>query len=325
MKKSEKISLFLDSGAHSLFNKEFAAISGKKGIHSRVHAKYEYADSKEFKEYLDAYIAFIHENKEYLDIYVNLDVIFNPEKTWEVQKYMEAQGLSPLPVYHFGEDIKWLKKYVDEYEYIGIGGLGQDITKKKFIQGMGDPVFSYVCDTENNLPKVKVHGFAMTSLDLMLRYPWYSVDSTSWVLVGRFGSVFVPRIKNGKCIYDENSFQVTVSDRSPSKKEEGKHISTFSEMEKEIILGYFEKKGYKLGESEFREEPIDYQPKDNERWHGKGKGGKREVEEIVEPGLCNDYKQRDELNIIYFLDLEKSMPEWPWPFKLKKQGFGLRG
>jgi hypothetical protein len=49
------------------------------------------------------------------------------------------------------------------------------------------------------------------------------------------------------------------------------------------------------------------------------------VETIIVPGLSNDYKQRDELNIIYFLDLEKSLPEWPWPFKLvKAKGFGMR-
>jgi len=44
------------------------------------------------------------------------------------------------------------------------------------------------------------------------------------------------------------------------------------------------------------------------------------VEVIIEKGLCNDYMQRDELNIIYFLDLEKSFPKWPWPYKKKQKG-----
>ena len=159
----------------------------------------------------------------------------------------------------------------------------------------------------------------------MLRYPWYSVDSTSWVLTGRFGAVYVPRIRNGKYIYDENSWKVAVSNRSPSQKEEGKHISTFSNMEREIILSYFTDKGYSLGISEFREEDSGYKLKENERWFEIERNGKREVEEIIEPGLSNDYRHRDELNIIYFLDLEKSMPEWPWAFKVKKKGLGLRG
>ncbi|MFH1547658.1 MAG: hypothetical protein ABIC57_04170, partial [bacterium] len=130
----DEIDLFMDSGAHSIFNKEFAGISHVKGEASRLGAHYEYFNSKTFKDYLNKYIEFLHTNKHLCDVYVNLDIIFNAEKSWETQKYMESCGLKPLPVFHFGEDIKWLKKYMDDYDYIGIGGLGQDVTKEKFIQ-----------------------------------------------------------------------------------------------------------------------------------------------------------------------------------------------
>jgi hypothetical protein len=343
-----KVSLFLDSGAHSLFNKSFAGVSGKKGVHSRMTADYSYAESPEFKKYLDDYIKFVHDNKEYLNVYVNLDVIFNPEATWKVQQYMESQGLSPMPVFHYKEDFKWLKHYIDNYEYIGIGGLGQDITREKFIK-WADQVFSIICDTPDRLPKVKTHGFALTSLKLMLRYPWYSVDSTSWVLTSRFGSVYVPKIvKGGKCIYDENNWKICVSGRSPTTTEMGqKHIDTFYSIDRKVILQYFKDKGYSLGKSRFFKRPEGYELREDEAWlsrpyieyeedsDGKPKKGKRgrkivkqkhpgEVEKIIERGLCNDYKLRDEMNIIYFLDFEKSVPEWPWPFKSEGlKGFGL--
>jgi len=51
------------------------------------------------------------------------------------------------------------------------------------------------------------------------------------------------------------------------------------------------------------------------------------VETIIEAGVCNDYRLRDEVNIVYYLDLEKHFPKWPWAFKLNQKesskGFGL--
>ena len=43
------------------------------------------------------------------------------------------------------------------------------------------------------------------------------------------------------------------------------------------------------------------------------------IEIIEEIGISNTYQLRDEINIIYFLDLEKNMPSWPRPF-IKKLG-----
>jgi hypothetical protein len=138
------------------------------------------------------------------------------------------------------------------------------------------------------------------------------------------GSVYVPRKRNGQWIYDENSWKIVVSSRSPSLQEAGKHFETCPSAVQDEILTYFEEKGYKMGKSEFRTEPGDYVLKENERWFGKKDAPDREVEVIVEEGLCNSYKQRDELNILYFLDLEKALPQWPWPFKnLRQEGLGF--
>jgi hypothetical protein len=63
-----------------------------------------------------------------------------------------------------------------------------------------------------------------------------------------------------------------------------------------------------------------HQLAENERWvakRPKDKSEKRELEILIEEGLCNIYQQRDELNEIYFNDLLDSIPEWPVPFKLK--------
>jgi hypothetical protein len=153
-----------------------------------------------------------------------------------------------------------------------------------------------------------------------------SVDSTSWVVTGRMGSIFIPRRKNGNWVYDENPWKIAVSSRSPGTEDAGKHIGTLSKAEREVFLSYIHEKGYSLGKSEFKKVPQTHQLSDNERWVDKkptDKSALRELEVITEDGLSNRYQLRDEINIMYFLDLEKNSPAWPWAFKLNDMQKGL--
>ena len=317
-----KVKLFMDSGAYSAW---------AKGV----------------KIDIGFYIDFLKEHEAFIDHYSVMDAIGDPEKTLENQKIMEKAGLHPLPCFHYGEPIQYLEKYVKEYEYISLGGMVPISTGD--LRVWLDHVFGdVICDKRDGMPKVKVHGFGMTSLDLMVRYPWYSVDSTSWVLTGRFGSVFVPQIKNGQFVYDVSPWKVTVSNQSSKVGVANQHFYTFSEMEQRVILNYFKVKGFSMGKSVYRDEDRKtYKPDKSkgERWVNSIDADacrqlidefgtyippdflvmKNIIEVIIEPGLSNDYRQRDELNILYFLDLERNLPKWPWPFKSKIQkGFGMK-
>ncbi len=308
-----KVDLMLDSGAHSLYTEYMIKTKHAHG--------YAWSDTDEFWQYVDRYAEFVKKHEKLLTCYVNVDVIFNPEQSWKVQKYMEEKhNLSPIPVAHYGTDLKWLQKYIDAgYEYIGLGGLGQEVTKAQYY-AWADRAFDMICNQPSRLPLVKIHGFAMTSLDLMLRYPWYSVDSTSWVATSRFGSIYVPRYRNGQWIYDENPWKVVVSSRSPDKTEAGKHIDTLPPKQREVILDYVHEKGYVLGKSSFQKVSQDRKLAKNERWAEKKPKDKKDVrliEIIEEEGIANRYALRDEMNVIYFQDLEKALPQWPWAFKQK--------
>lgn len=302
MKKTDKkIDLFLDSGA-------FSAWTQKTEID------------------IDEYIAFIKKHEKYINVYSNLDVIGiggkqpnkeTAELTLKNQKYMESKGLKPLPCFHFGEPISYLEYYVENYEYITIGMAGN--SGKKLIPWL-DHLWTNYLTNEEGMPKIKVHGFAVTSLPLMIRYPWYSVDSTSWVVTGRMGSIFIPRKKNGIYDYLSGAEKICISNKSPDLKEKGKHFWTISEDAQREIQSYLSEKGYVIGKSEYKQESQDYVLKENERWaekKPKHKNVKRSVEIIIEPGVSNMYQLRDEMNIIYFQDLEKHLPEWPWSFKTK--------
>jgi hypothetical protein len=285
---------------------------------------------------VDNYCDWVLRYIDYIDYVVNLDVIpgsfgqkrlppsvveGSAKQGWDNYKYMLERGVPKsklIHVFHQGESFKWLEKMVESMHYIGLSPANDRTTKEK-MQWLDD-CMNYVIG-EDGLPLVKFHGFAVTSHTIMTRYPWYSVDSASWVMSSRVGSVIVPKFDDRKDCYDylAKPLTVSVSSRSPNKSEYGKHFSHFSPLVKRKIIEYIEFKGYLIGESHFKKVSKDYELKDNERWWGKAYGDWRDVEEIVSRGVSNDYILRDEINMLYFIDLQRMMPKWPWVYKRKYQ------
>jgi len=248
-----KISVFLDSGAFSAWS---------KGVDIDIQD----------------YITFIKENEDMIDVYANLDVISDVDQTWENQKIMEDAGLTPLPVYHCrsNEDIKYLHKCM-EYPYFCLGGMAKGFSSGQRVEVL-DRVWSVICK-EGKSPKHKVHGFGMTAFRLMRRYPWYSVDSTSWIMTSRMGSIFIPRKENGEFVYDKDPFKIFISEKSPSKGVAGQHIETVSKGVREVFDEYIQMKGFNIEE------------------------------------LSQEYIKRDLINLEFFKDFESHLPKWPWAFK----------
>ena len=288
MEQKSGLSIFLDGGAHSIYEQII-----RKG-HER---NYAYAETQEFWDYVDAYAEYVKEVEHLVDVYVSVDVIFNPKATWKVQKYLENEHkLNPLPVFHYGGELKWLKRYMANYEYIGIGGLGQEVTAAAY-KPFADEVFKLICSGKDSLPQWRTHGFAVTSPELVSRYPWYSVDSGSWMQYSKYGAILVPRTHMLVPRYDKSPKVVFLSGRSPSDmKEEGYHFSRLGERNQKEVLNYLQSRDFTLGESEIYIE-------DDKR-----------KENVIEEGLCNDHKLRDKFNLMFFLDLEKSLGDWPREF-----------
>ena len=153
---------FLDSGA-------FSAWSQKKVINLR------------------GYIDYIKRNFNKIDYYSNLDEIYNSKKSAENLAIMEAQGLKPIPVYHYGESFKIFKDLCSKYDFIALGGM-VPISTKNLIPFLND-CFEYICNKDGNTNK-KIHGFGMTTLELMKKYPWFSVDSISPIITGAMGGIY---------------------------------------------------------------------------------------------------------------------------------------
>lgn len=161
-----------------------------------------------------------------------LDGIGNAQLTYENQLAMEARGAAPLPCFHFGEDERYLEWYVQRYPYITIGGMVR--TSAEDVMQWLDRIWDRYLLDHTGRPKLKVHAFGVTTISLMERYPWHSVDSSSWIQAASFGSIYT--VEHGP---------IAISSRSPSRHDMGRHLSTLpaiqrQQVERELVEEGFE-------------------------------------------------------------------------------------
>ena len=209
--------LFIDSGAFSIANKV------RRGKNLTI----------------DDYIEFINSNTR-PDLYASFDVIPRPLTT-ETAKNSAEQSLNNylymldkldkpeklIPVYHYGEDFKYLEKILElKPNYIAFGGRGGISTK-----------YLYTClDTFFDILKgsnVKTHAFGITVLNLLEQYPFTSADSTSYQKVATMGGIFV------------ESLNTTIK-ISTSTLNDNNHYQYQKEDIKKLINEEIEKYGYNL-------------------------------------------------------------------------------
>lgn len=252
--------------------------------------KIPFYKTKAFWRYVDNYCDFIKScqqkwNVNY-DFYANVDVLYKPGYSWKVLKYMEDKhGLKPVPVIHYGTPIKWLNRHLDAgYDMIGLGGIGKGTSLKAYMR-WADKMFERVCPTNNDrMPIARIHGFAMTSHMLLMRYPWYSVDSSSWTKFASYGILYVPHFRNGSFNFQERPYSTFCSLESPRNKHVGKHIDTLAKKERDVILRWLEHINVPLG--------------DKDNW-----------------GIRSSSYARTSANLKFFEAACASLPPWPRPFK----------
>jgi len=207
MMREDGVKVFLDSGA-------FSAYFGGVEID------------------LPAYCEYIKRNQDIIEVASVLDGIGDPLKTWENQQKMEQLGTQPLPCFHYGEDPEYLKWYVEHYDHITLGGMVPISTPQ--LRLWLDEIWDKYLTKPDGTAKIRVHGFGMTALPLMKRYPWYSVDSSSWVQIANFGNILMP----------QNNSILSISDQSPTLKHRGKHFYNISPLQREKIKEEIEAAGF---------------------------------------------------------------------------------
>lgn len=176
---------------------------------------------------LPAYCRWINANRDIIrtdgpDLMASvLDGIGDPLRTYQNQIAMEEQGVRPLPCFHYGEDERYLEWYIENYDYITIGGMVPVSTPQLF--HWLDRIWNKYLTDGSGRARIKVHGFGLTSVDLMTRYPWYSVDSSSWVQIGAHGNIML----DGKTI--------AISSQSPNRKNVNQHVDSLPPIMRDAI------------------------------------------------------------------------------------------
>jgi hypothetical protein len=115
--------------------------------------------------------------------FINLDVIPKTgssaedieeccKQGYENYLYLKKHLKNVMPVYHYGDDIKWLHKFMETADYIGISPANDthENVKREFLK----QVFHVTKD------KVKTHGLGYSSIDGVKLFPFYSIDSISY-------------------------------------------------------------------------------------------------------------------------------------------------
>lgn len=224
-----KGNIFIDSGAFS------------------VHTKGIELDVDEYIEYINSIDKDIH-------IFAQVDKIpgeFGKQKTkeqileapalsWKNYLYMKDRVNSRdklLPIFHQGEDFKWLHNILEythddgsHISYIGISPANDKSAKEKEI--FIHKCFNIIKKSSN--PNVKTHAFGMTSRWILEQYPFTSADSTSWLMTGANGSIMTPY---GIILVSQNKLN------DPS------HINNMPIKARENVEQFVEKLGYQLEEA----------------------------------------------------------------------------
>lgn len=267
--------LLLDSGAYSAFTR-------------KQHIK------------LEDYVTFLkkHLAKKPDMLYINLDVISEKsgEASYKNWMTMRSEGLDPIPVYHIGSDEKWLRKYLKRTDYIGLGAIA-DMVSRRRIWSLDRIWHTYLTDARN-MPSCRVHAMGVASFPLMTRYPWYSLDSTSWMQQAMYGKLFMPHATDGgSWDYGRKPYLMGVSFRSPTKKQKGMHIDNIPPKAREVVLKWIADHGFVMGKSHIKDE---------------------EVVTDVE-GVENHFMHRAQLNAIFYAGFVGNLP-YPRVFRGKPKG-----
>lgn len=228
VKEENKVSLFLDSGVFGAWNR---------------------GEALDIQQYCD----FIKRNDSYLTCYAGMDVIpgkFGQKRTPQQveesaaqsaknQDFMRKQNLKPIPIFHQGESFHWLEKMMADNEpYIGIS-TAKDLTHREHRVWL-DQVFTMATDS-SGVPYFKTHGFGITTISLLLRYPWWTCDSTTWSLAAGFGLIYVPGLLGGKPNYRQLPVRVIMSGRTQMAWSSAKRqYEALSRLEQKHVDEYLE-------------------------------------------------------------------------------------
>ena len=164
------VKLMIDSGAHTFHAKE---------------EEYRQKPLEFWEKYLDRYTKFLIANKEFIFSCVELDIahlVGFDKVDYFREKYFEplkAHGILVCYVWHDYDGDKHWSEMCEKYDYVGFSLVNSDMGEKDIIKKMN------IARRYGTL----VHGFAVTRVDIMSRVPFFTGDSTTWLVGTQYGEL----------------------------------------------------------------------------------------------------------------------------------------
>ena len=167
------VKFFVDSGAYS-FN------VGTEGQDMTI---------AEWEKYIQSYLRWVEKHRNIVFAIANLDIEYlvggDVVQKWNeeyFEPFMLRTGIPVSFIYHDGATNMTWEQYCQRYPYVGISWGGADT------QG-NDLAFGFeklrVAEKYNTV----VHGMAMTKTALLTKLPFYTVDSTTWLVGLQYGEI----------------------------------------------------------------------------------------------------------------------------------------
>lgn len=184
---------------------------------------------------IESYARFIKEHRDIVDVASVLDGIGDAQLTLDNQHRLEDLGVQVLPCFHFGEPLHYLEHYLEHYTHITLGGMVKQ--SHPALRAWLDVLWRDYLTDDSGWPRVRVHGFGLTAMALVRRYPWFSVDSSSWVQSGAFGHIVMINEKG-------NIVAVAMSQDSPHAHNMNQHFDNMPRIVQDGIRHYVAARGY---------------------------------------------------------------------------------
>jgi hypothetical protein len=189
-------SIILDSGAHSFF----AEVLSSK-VSASVHVKK--TKTKETPDvYFANYVRWLKKWMHLIDYYVELDIgeIVGQSKVLEWREILKKEGLYHKCITVYYPAVMTWEDYLATL----------DDSQSKYVALESDRAGRARLDYNKIIKpaydkKIKVHGFAFLKREGLLKFPFYSVDGSSWLTGTQWGASMVAvgnEIKNVRFIQE---------------------------------------------------------------------------------------------------------------------------
>lgn len=171
LEKHPHIKVMIDSGAYTFHIKE---------------EEYKNKPIEFWENYLERYTNFVRENKDLVFSCVELDIgnIIGFDKLDELRaKYFEPlkdEGILVCYVWHEYDGIKYWETMCQKYDYVGFS--------LQTSSSLTDAQIMKMVNTARRYNSI-IHGFALTRVEIMSKLPFFTGDSTTWLVGTQYGEL----------------------------------------------------------------------------------------------------------------------------------------